>query len=196
MQNSINLWKRNVEQEQGGKEKNEYRKEWIQQTNNNEHEESIWRNHVRQRKYSKNMQISTNHCKTSACTPESTMKSSLDTEEMPESTEEVERTIKRMKRHKSPWNGWNYKWYHKTGSTKQPTYEISSITYWRQSTYLTVGTKQKIVILFKMGDPKDIKYYGPTSLQLHSYKTFIRLLQTRTDKKSGWNSAKRASRIS
>ena len=34
-------------------------------------------------------------------TPESTMKSSPDTEEIPEFTEEVERAIKRMKRHKA-----------------------------------------------------------------------------------------------
>ena len=40
--------------------------------------------------------------------PESTIKSSPDTEEIPEFTEEVESAIKRMKRHKAQWDGWNY----------------------------------------------------------------------------------------
>ena len=40
----------------------------------------------------------------------------------------------------------------------------------------------KIVILFKKGDPKDIKNYRPISLQSHSYKIFTRLLQTRIER--------------
>ena len=37
----------------------------------------------------------------------------------------------------------------------------------------------KIVILFKKGDPKNIKNYRPICLLSHSYKIFTRLLQTR-----------------
>ena len=40
----------------------------------------------------------------------------------------------------------------------------------------------KIVILFKNGDPKDIKNYRPISLLSHSYKIFTRLLQTRIER--------------
>ena len=40
----------------------------------------------------------------------------------------------------------------------------------------------KIVILFKKGDPKDIKNYRPISLLSHSYKIFTRLLQARIER--------------
>ena len=53
-------------------------------------------------------------------TPESTMKSSPDTEEIPEFTEEeVERAIKRMKR-QSPGSRRNHKSYYKTRGTDCP----------------------------------------------------------------------------
>ena len=41
---------------------------------------------------------------------------------------------------------------------------------------------KEIVILFKMGDPKDIKNYRPISLLSHSYKLFTRLLQSRIER--------------
>ena len=40
----------------------------------------------------------------------------------------------------------------------------------------------KVVILFKKGDPKDIKNYRPISLLSHIYKIFTRLLQTRIER--------------
>ena len=40
----------------------------------------------------------------------------------------------------------------------------------------------KIVILFKKGDPKDIKNYGPISLLSHSYKIFTRFMQSRIER--------------
>ena len=40
----------------------------------------------------------------------------------------------------------------------------------------------KIVILFKKGDPKDIKNYRPVSLLTHCYKMFTRLLQSRIER--------------
>ena len=99
-------------------------------------------------------------------TPESTMKSSPDTEEIPEFTEEeVERAIKRMKRHKAQ-------------GMDGITSDIIKLGRPVVLTYLTnifnniLKTKQipdswheaKIVVLFKKGDPKDIKNYRPVSL--------------------------------
>ena len=117
-------------------------------------------------------------------TPESTMKSSPGTEEIPEFTEEeVERAIKRMKRHKAQ-------------GVDGITSDIIKLGGPMVLTYLTnifnniLRTKQipdswheaKIVILFKKGDPKDIKNYRPISLLSHSYKIFTRLLQTRIER--------------
>ena len=117
-------------------------------------------------------------------TPESTMKSSPDTEEIPEFTEEeVERAIKRMKRHKAQ-------------GVDGITSDIIKLGGPMVLTYLTnifnniLKTKQipdswheaKIVILFKKGDPKDIKSYRPICLLSHSYKIFRRLLQTRIER--------------
>ena len=116
-------------------------------------------------------------------TPESTMKSSPDTEEIPEFAEEVERAIKRMKRHKAQ-------------GVDGITSDIIKLGGPIVLTYLTnifnniLKTKQipdswheaKIVFLFKKGDPKDIKNYRPISLLSHSYKIFTRLLQTRIER--------------
>ena len=117
-------------------------------------------------------------------TPESTMKSSPDTEEIPEFTEEeVERAIKRMKRHKAQGVD---------GITSDIIKLEGSIvlTYVTNTFNNLLKTKQipdswheaKIVILLKKGDPKDIKNYRPTSLLSHSYKIFTRPLQTRIER--------------
>ena len=117
-------------------------------------------------------------------TPESTMELSPDTEEIPEFTEEeVERAIKRMKRHKAQ-------------GVDGITSDIIKLGGPIVLTYLTnifnniLKTKQipdswyeaKIVILFKKGGPKDIKNYRPISLLSYSYKIFTRLLQTRIER--------------
>ena len=134
------------------------------------------------------LKICANFCKSlytqTVPTPESTMKSSPDTEEIPEFTEEeVERAIKRMKRHKAQ-------------GVDGITSDIIKLGGPIVLTYLTnifnnvLKTKQipdswheaKIVILFKKGDPKDIKNYRPISLLSHSYKIFTRLLQTRIER--------------
>ena len=107
-------------------------------------------------------------------TPESTMKSSPDTEEIPEFTEEeVERAIKRMKRHKAQ-------------GVDGITSDIIKLGGPVVLTYLTnifnniLRTKQipdswheaKIVILFKKGDPKDIKNYRPI-LSCHTVTKYL-----------------------
>ena len=90
-------------------------------------------------------------------TPESTMKSSPDTEEIPEFTEEeVERAIKRMKRHKAQG----------VDGITSDTIKLGGpmvLTYLTNIFNNILRTKQipdswheaKIVILFKKGDPKD-----------------------------------------
>ena len=112
------------------------------------------------------------------------MKSSPDTKEIPGFTEEeVDRAMKRMKRHKGQ-------------GVDGITSDIIKLGGPIVLTYLTnifnniLKTKQipdtwheaKIVILFKKGDPKDIKNYRPISLPSHSYKIFTRLLQTRIER--------------
>ena len=100
------------------------------------------------------------------------MKSSPDTEEMPEFTEEeAERTIKRMKRHKAQGvdgitsaiiklGDQSFSLFNNILKTKQIP------DSWHEA---------KIVILFKKGDPRDIKNYRSTSLLSHSCKIFTRL---------------------
>ena len=98
--------------------------------------------------------------------PENTMKSSPDTEEIPEFTEEeVERAIKKMKRHKA--QGMD-------GITSDIIYlgGPNVLTYLTNIFNNILKTKQipnswreaKTVILFKNGDPKDIKNYRSISL--------------------------------
>ena len=117
-------------------------------------------------------------------TPESTMKSSPDTEEIPEFTaEEVERAIKRMKRHKAQGVDGITSDIIKLGGPIVLTYLINifnNILKTKQSP--DSWHEAKIVILFKKGDPKDIKNYRPISLVSHSYKIFTRLLQTRIER--------------
>ena len=83
-------------------------------------------------------------------TPESAMKSSQGTEEISEFTEEeVERTIKRMNTHKAQGMDGIISDIIKLGGgegrgqSSSSTYKISSITYSRQSRFLTAGMKQK-----------------------------------------------------
>ena len=112
---------------------------------------------------------------------------SPDTEEIPEVTgEEVERAIKRTKRHKSHGMdgitsdiiklGVGGEWGEGGGGQIVLTYLTNKLT----TKQITDGWHEaEIVILFKKGDPKDIKKYRPVSLLSHSYKIFTRLLQTR-----------------
>ena len=114
-------------------------------------------------------------------TPESTMKSSPDTEEIPEFTEEeVERAIKRMKRHKAQGVDGITSDIIKLGGPMVLTYLPNIFNNILKTKQIPDSWHEaKIVILFKKGDPKDIKNYGPISLLSHSYKIFTRLLQTR-----------------
>ena len=118
-------------------------------------------------------------------TPESTMKSSPDTEEIPEFTEEeeVERAIKRMKRHKAQGVDGITSDIIKLGEPMVPTYLTNIFNNILKTKQIPDSWHEaKIVILFKKGHPKDIKNYRPISLLSHSYKIFTRLLQTRIER--------------
>ena len=117
-------------------------------------------------------------------TPESTMKSSPDTEEIPEFTEEeVERAIKRMKRHKAQGVDGITRHIIKLGGPIVLTYLTNIFNNIKKTKQIPDSWHEaKIVILFKKGDPKDIKNYRPISLLSHSYKIFTRLLQTRIER--------------
>ena len=98
-------------------------------------------------------------------TPESTMKSSPDTEEIPEFTEEVERAIKRMKRHKAQGVDGITSDIVKLGGPIVLTYLINIFNNILKTKQIPDSWHEaKIVILFKKGDPKDIKNYRPISL--------------------------------
>ena len=101
--------------------------------------------------------------------------------EVPEFTEEeVERAIKRKKRHKTQRMEGTTSYNIKPGGGGQ-----IFLTYLTNIFSNKLKTKQipdsrheaKIVpvILFKNGHPKDIKNYRPISLLSHSYKMFTRL---------------------
>ena len=116
-------------------------------------------------------------------TPESTMKSSPDTEEIPEFTEEeVERAIKRMKKHKAQGvDGITSDLINLEGPIV-PTYLTNIFNNILKTKQIPDSWHEAIVILFKKGDPKDIKNYRPISLLSHSYNIFTRLLQTRIER--------------
>ena len=115
------------------------------------------------------------------------MKSSPDTEEIPEFIEEeVERAIKRMKRHKAQGMDGITSDIIKLGGPIVLNY-LTNIFCNILKTKQTPDSlhKAKIVILFTKGDPKDIKNYRPISLLSHSYKIFTRLLQIRIERTLG-----------
>ena len=116
-------------------------------------------------------------------TPESTMKSSPDTEEIHEFTEEeVERAIKRMKRHKAQGVDGITSDIVKLGGPVVLTYLTNINNILKTKQIPDSWHEVKIVILFKKRDPKDIKNYRPISLLSHSYKIFTRLLQNRIER--------------
>ena len=111
------------------------------------------------------------------------MKSSPDTEEIPEFTEEVERAITKMKRHKAQGMDGITNDIIKLGGTIVLTYLTNIFNNILKTKQIPDSWQEaKIVILFKKGYPKDIKNYRPISLLSHSYKIFTKILQSRIER--------------
>ena len=111
-------------------------------------------------------------CTQTVPTPESTMKSSPDTEEIPEFTEEqVERAIKRIKRHKAQGVDGITSDLIKLGGPFVLTYLTNIFNNILKKKQIPDSWHEAtIVILFKKGDPKDIENYRPISLLSHVTK--------------------------
>ena len=102
------------------------------------------------------------------------MKSSTDTDEIPDFSKEVGRAIKRINRPKA----------HRMDGIPPNNIKLgrpSVLTYLKNISNNILMTNQisdswhetKIVILFKKGDPKDIKNCWPISLLSHNHKTYF-----------------------
>ena len=97
--------------------------------------------------------------------------------------EEVERAIKRTKRHKAQGVDGITSDIIKLGGPIVLTYLTNIFNNILEAKQIPDSWHEaNIVILFKKGDPKDIKNFRPISLLSHSYKIFTRLLQTRIER--------------
>ena len=109
--------------------------------------------------------------------------SSADTENAPPFTErEVEACLKNMSTNKAPGPDQITSDVYKLGGeqiTKGLTKCFNKIL--ETKTIPPSWNEAKIIILYKKGDPDDIKNYRPISLLAHSYKLFTRLLQKRME---------------
>ena len=113
------------------------------------------------------------------------MNSRPDTEEIPEFTEEeeVERTIKRMKRHKAHGMYRITSDIVKLGEQIVLTYLTNIFNNRPRTKHIPDSLcEAKTVILSKKENPEDIKNCKPLSLLSHSYKIFTRILQTRIER--------------
>ena len=106
--------------------------------------------------------------------PDYLLSSSPDNTEVPPFTEEeVEASLKKMSKRKAPGPD-----------------DITGDMFILSGTFNEILTtteipptwdEAKVIIIYKKGDPVDIKNYRPISLLSHSYKLFTRLLQTRME---------------
>ena len=107
------------------------------------------------------------------------MKSSPDTADITKFTEEVERAIKRMKKHKAQGMDGITSDIIKLGGSVVLTCLTNIFNNILKTKQVPDSWHEaKIVILFKKGDHTDIKNYKSIILLSHSYKIFTRLLQT------------------
>ena len=109
---------------------------------------------------------------------------SADTEEIPPFLEdEVRETLKEMKKNKAPGNDGITSDVLNLGGPEVITYMTKVYNdILRNKEIPNCWKEAKIIILYKKGDPKDIKNYRPISLLSHSYKIFTRLLQKRLER--------------
>jgi len=117
-------------------------------------------------------------------TPKDIIKESCDLEEPPPITiKEVENALKKMKHNKAPGPDGITTDLIRIGGT--PVTEFLTKIFNKIMTTKQIPKEwkeAKMIIIFKKGDPKDIKNYRPISLLAHTYKIFTRILQNRMEK--------------
>ena len=97
--------------------------------------------------------------------------------------EEIEQAMKMMKKGKAPGNDGITSDILKLGGSELTKYLTRAFNEILRSKEIPdTWQEAKIIILFKKGDPKEIKNYRPISLLTHTYKIFTRLLQNRMEK--------------
>ena len=114
--------------------------------------------------------------------PDHLLSSSPDNTEVPLFTEEeVEASLKKMSKRKAPGPDDITSDMFILGGEPVLKYLTKTFNEILTTTQIPpTWDEAKVIIIYKKGDPGDIKNYRPISLLSHSYKLFTRLLQTRT----------------
>ena len=115
--------------------------------------------------------------------PDHLLSSSPDNTEVPPFTEEkVEASLKKMSKRKAPGPDDITSDMFILGGEPVLKYLTKTFNEILTTTQIPpTWDEAKVIIIYKKGDPGDIKNYRPISLLSHSYKLFTRLLQTRME---------------
>ena len=115
--------------------------------------------------------------------PDHLLSSSPDNTEVPPFTEEeVEASLKKMSKKKAPGPDDITSDMFILGGEPVLKYLTKTFNEILTTTQIQpTWDEAKVIIIYKKGDPGDIKNYRPISLLSHSYKLFTRLLQTRME---------------
>ena len=112
------------------------------------------------------------------------LNSSPDKDEVPNFTkEEVKKCLKEMSKNKAPGPDEITSDVISLGGESLLEYLTKTYNHiLKTKTIPSTWEEAKIIIIYKKGDPGDIKNYRPISLLSHSYKIFTRLIQKRMER--------------